>query len=166
MVTVLVAAGKDGSDFTRELSCVLGRHFDEDEFMLCDIESFKPTGSENIIIVYKQPQPAAFQTDSANAVVAIVDSSDEQLLCHVSNTRLPAITCGLKSRDTITLSSMSGESAVIDLRRGISCLDGSVAEPQEIPLRHQNTAENFLLMASAAILILSGNTESLKAGYI
>ena len=166
MVTILVADGKDDSSFSGALSSVLGRHFDKGELTLCDIKSAQPTGNDKVIIVYKHPQATAFQPQGNVTAVAIVDSSDDQLLGHVSDTRLPAITCGLRSRDTITLSSMTGDSAVIDLRRDISCLDGSVAEPQEIPLRHQDPRENFLFMAAAAILILSGKIESLKGGYI
>jgi len=166
VVTILVADGKEDSDFSCALLSALGRHFDESEFTLCDIKSYKPTGNDRVIVVYKQPQHAAVQLEGTQAAVAIVDSSDEQLLEHVSDTRLPAVTCGLRSRDTITLSSMAGESAVIDLRRNVSCLDGSLAEPQEIPLRHQNPQDKFLLMSAAAILILSGKIERLKEGYI
>ena len=166
MVTILVADGKDDSDFFCALSRILGKHFDNSELTLCDIKSFNPTGRDKVIVVYNKAQTTVFQPRDDATAVAIVDSSDEQLLGHVSDTRMPAITCGLRSRDTITLSSMAGDSAVIDLRRDISCLDGSTAEPQEIPLRRQKPHENFLLMAAAAILILSGKIEILKEGYI
>ncbi|MCL2856872.1 MAG: hypothetical protein FWE19_04000 [Oscillospiraceae bacterium] len=166
MVTILVADSKDGSGFSCALSRILRRHFNEEELRLCDIKNAQSTGDDNMIVVYKQLQPTAFRPQGDQTAVAIVDSSDEQLLRHVSDTRLPAITCGLRSRDTITLSSMAGESVVIDLRRSISCLNGDTAEPQEIPLRQLDPHENFLLMASAAILILSGKIECLKEGYI
>lgn len=168
MVTILVAAGEDEKDFYNELKGLLSEHFADNAIKLCDFVGFKEAGEKDkVIVVYKQqapiPEPLAVAQSS---VVAIVDSGSEELLCHVSDTRLPAITCGLRSRDTITLSSMDGESAVVDLRRCICCLDGSEAEPQEIPLKRPATQDNFLLMAFAAILILTGKAESLKDGII
>ena len=165
MVTILVADNDDG-EFSAELSDALSGYFNEGELKLYDIKSSPPTVNDSVIVVYKQPQPTVFQFQGSGVAVAIVDSGDEALLEHVSGTRLPAITCGLRSRDTITLSSMAKKSTVIDLRRSVSCLDGSTVEPQEIPLRHKKTNDNFLLMTMAAILILCGKVEKLKEGYI
>ena len=164
MIRILVADGDDCEKFSTELLGALSGYFNGSELKLCDIKNCPPVGNDSVIVVYKQPQPAVFQPQGFGAAVAIVDSGNEALLEHVSDTRLPAITCGLRSRDTITLSSMAKKSAVIDLRRSVSCLDGSTVEPQEIPLRHQKTSDNFLLMATAAILILCGKTEKLKEG--
>ena len=166
MVTIVVADSDDCEKFFDELSGALSGYFDACELRLCGIRDYKPAGNDSVIVVYNQPQPTLFSDQGTKTVVAIVDSGDELLLGHVSDTRLPAITCGLRSRDTITLSSMAKESAVIDLRRSISCLDGSTVEPQEIPLRGQQPRENFLLMATAAILILCGKVERLTEGYI
>jgi hypothetical protein len=83
---------------------------------------------------------------------------------HVSYTKLPAITCGLLNRDTISLSSISDSSAVLDIRREIRSLDDSIAEPQEIPIRLGKPSDNFALMAACAIIILSGIKDSLISG--
>ena len=180
MIAILVAAQEDDKDFLSELAHILGRHFitapahgqkpmaagPRPELALCDLKSFRATQADKVIVVYKSPQPIAANLEAACSAVAIVDSSDEGLLQHVSDTKLPAITCGLRSRDTITLSSMDTDSAVIDLRRSISCLSGSSVEPAEFPLRFETPLDSFLLMAVAAILILSGKMESLKEGFI
>ena len=180
MITILVAAGEDDKDFLSRLSRILDKHFvtvraygqklesggASPELMLGDLKSFKTIDTEKVIVVYKKPEPFTARVEGASLVVAIVDSSDTELLGHVSATRLPAITCGLRSRDTITLSSMAPDSAVIDLRRCINCLDASRAEPQEIPLHLENPLDSFLLMAAAAIFILLGKTECLKEGFI
>ena len=180
MITILVAAGDDDKDFFSGLSRMLDKHFVTARaygqkleaggpfpaLMLCDLKSFKAIDTEKVIVVCKKPEPFTARIKGASLVVAIVDSSDDELLEHVSATRLPAITCGLRSRDTITLSSMAPDSAVIDLRRCITCLDGGRAEPQEIPIRLKNPLDSFLLMAAAAILILSGKTECIKEGFI
>ena len=180
MITILVAAGEDDKDFFSELARMLSKHFvaaraygqnieatgARPEIMLCDLKNFSGAHTDKIIIVYKKPQTITAGPEGVSSAVAIVDSSDEKLLEHVCGTRLPAITCGLRSRDTITLSSIDTDSAVVDLRRSISCLSGGSAEPAEFPLRLENPTDSFLLMAVAAILILSGKTESLKEGFI
>ena len=162
MVKILVADDSDCGEFSGGLSDALSGYFNDDELKVCDIKNSPPNGNDSVIVVYRHPQPTVFQPQGFGTAVAIVDSGDEALLEHVSSTRLPAITCGLGSRDTITLSSMAKKSAVIDLRRSVSCLDGSTVEPQEIPLRHKKTNDNFLLMATAAILILCGKVEKLR----
>ena len=180
MIAVLVAAGEDDKDFFSELSRILSRHFataraygqkfkaadERPALILCDLKSFQAIDVDKVIVVCKKPHPITVNFEGAPFAIAVVDSSDDGLLKHISNTRLPAITCGLRSRDTITLSSMATDSVVIDLRRSISCLNGVRVEPAEFPLRLEHPLDSFLLMTVAAILILSGKMESLKEGFI
>ncbi len=42
------------------------------------------------------------------------------------------VTCGLSPRDSLTLSSLT--EPVLCIQRALPCLDGSVLEPQEVPL--------------------------------
>ena len=166
MVTILIAGEGEEKDLYSALDFALSKYFGQGQLAISDINSYKPTKNDNVIVLYKRPQPSVASLEGARAAIAVVDSGNEQLIAHVSKTRLLAITCGLRSRDTITLSSIDPESAVIDLRRTITCLDGSEVEPQEIPLRYNLPKDNFLLMCIAAILILSGKIESLKEGFI
>ena len=178
MITVLVAAEKQDKDFWNALSRLLGKYFatvraygqklvlckESPRLLLCDMQSFKAIDAERLIIVYKEPQPLTAKLKSAGNAVAVVDSSNDNLLEFVSSTHFPAITCGMLSRDTVTLSSMDVDSAVIDIRRPITCFDGTKAEPQEIPLRFAKPIDSFVLMTVAAVLILSGNIGLLSKG--
>ena len=180
MTTILMAADEDDKGFFEALYGMLSKHFvtarafgrklkvsgKSPDLLLCDAQSFEGIETDSVIVVYKKPQSIIARVASAIPAVAIVDSSQDELLEHVCATRLPAITCGLGSRDTITLSSMTAPGAVVDLRRGVTCLDGSRVEPQELPLRLEGPLDSFLLMCFAAILILSGKIESLKEGFI
>ena len=101
-----------------------------------------------------------------DSLLAVVDSSNEEVLLHVSRTKLPAVTCGLSPRDTLTLSSIGEQSAVVSLQRAIVCLDGAVCEPQEIPVLLRAPADCFVLMAVAAVFILSGNISRLSGALL
>ena len=99
---------------------------------------------------------------AASRSIVIVDSCEQSQLECVSETGLPAITCGLFRTDTITLSSSTHDSAVISLQRSIICHDGKICEPQEIPVKLAQPVDNYLLMAAAAVFLLSGNGDKLK----
>jgi len=135
------------------------------ELILCDLGSFQSVDADKVIVVCKSLKSLNVELKGA-AAVAVVDSSDEHLLAQVSHTRLPAITCGLKSKDTITLSSIGADSAVVDLRRSISCMSGNKVEPAEFPLRTKRPIDSFMLMSVVSVLILAGKMESLKEGFI
>jgi len=167
LLTILAAASEDDKHFSDALAGVLHKHFAQhSDFMLCNIDAYNANKMDKVVAVYKSTPLKATSFELAAFAVAVVDSQNKALLEHVSATRLPAITCGLAARDTISLSSMTTHSTVIDLRRGITCLDNSHAEPQEIPLRTSAPIDSFLLMSAAAILILCGKIDCLKEGFI
>ncbi|MCL2579776.1 MAG: hypothetical protein FWE32_07050 [Oscillospiraceae bacterium] len=180
MITILVVDEAGDNAFVNALAEMLDRHFvtvrtnsqklktsgKSPDLLICDAQSFGEIETDQVIVVYKAQGAISTQIVSAASAVAIVDSSSDALLAHVSKTRLPAITCGLNSRDTISLSSMTAPGAVIDLRRSITCLDESQIEPQEIPMRLSSPVDSFLLMSLAAILILTGKVDHLKEGFI
>ncbi|MCI8650373.1 MAG: hypothetical protein HFG20_09680 [Anaerotruncus sp.] len=91
-----------------------------------------------------------------NHAVAIVDSASRNAKAAAAAHRLPALTCGLSSLDTFTLSSLTADSAVIALRRQICALDGSVTEPFELPVTFGGGVEPFELLSAAAALCLLG----------
>lgn len=136
-------------------------HGKEPQLLITDDESFYRIDMLPQILVFG----GKGQYDLAKAgnvqTVAIVDSCDHDQLAGVASTGLPAITCGLFAKDTITLSSMRGDGAVINLQRCITCFNGDVAEPQEIPVHFARPIDNYLLMAVASVFILSGKSDRL-----
>ena len=121
---------------------------------------------ENMIIISKDIRESYPMPVQGGNIVAIVDCGNERLVDFVSSTKLPAITCGLSPKDTITLSSIEEDSAVVTLQRAVTCFDGTVAEPQEIPVRLSGITDNFSLMAASAVFILTGNIDQLMDGTL
>ena len=176
MLSITIAASKHDKAFWQAIKTTLENNFsviyacerqlivngDKPEMIIADIGSFDAIQTDETIIIFKDKLNINIDSSSMHNVIAVVDSSNEKLMRFVAATKLPAVTCGLSARDTITLSSISRDSAVISLQRSVVCLDGTQAEPQEIPVNICSICDNFALMAIASIYILSGKTEYLS----
>lgn len=175
MLSVIVSARKKDKDFWDTFGLLLEKNFQvihaygrrlisdcrEPKMIVTDIDNFDTIQSDNTIIIFRDTVGINIDAVKGHMAVAVVDSCNEKLLPLVASTKLPAITCGLSAKDTLTLSSIGTDNAVIDLQRSVTCFDGSVAEPQEIPVRLGGSADSFALMAAASICILSGEIELL-----
>jgi hypothetical protein len=126
--------------------------------LLCDHESLQSVGLLPKIIILRGNGGYGLSQVETEKTVVIVDSCDQAQLAYVSKAGLPAITCGLYGKDTVTMSSMTGERAVINLQRSITCFNGEIAEPQEIPVTMRSSLDQYLLMSAACIFILTGNS--------
>jgi hypothetical protein len=129
------------------------------KLLITDHESFSRIDLSPEIIVFGGKSRYDLFVTRQDKTVVIADSQNNEQLEYISSTKLPAITCGLFAKDTITLSSIESDSAVINLQRSITCFNGDIAEPQEIPVRFSKPTDNYLLMAAAAIFILTGNSD-------
>jgi len=129
--------------------------------LIADHESFTRIHLEPRIIIFGGKNHREIRHLAGENTVVIANSCDHEQIELISKTKLPAITCGLFAKDTITLSSIEPDSAVINLQRCVTCFNGSTAEPQEIPARLGRPVDSYLLMALAAIFILTGNADRL-----
>lgn len=98
--------------------------------------------------------------------IAIVDSADAAVREHLARRRLPAITCGLSGADTLTLSSLTADSAMIALQRQITAFDGTKTDPFELPVLYSQRIETFDLLAAAAVFCLMGRRSPLSGSSV
>lgn len=64
------------------------------------------------------------------------------------------ISCGLSSRDTLTLSSMGEQDAVVCVQRALIRPDGAEVEPQELPVgRMSGSPEDLLAVVGLGLLL-------------
>lgn len=103
--------------------------------------------------------PETFHCKNA---IAVVNSSDRNLLEMVAQRRIKALTCGLSSVDTLTLSSLTSDSAAISLQRQVQAFDGSTVEPFELPVSFTSHFEPFSLLYCAAVFCLLGKDNPLS----
>ena len=69
------------------------------------------------------------------------------------------ISVGRGSKNTVTVSSLQGERAMVSLQRTIVSLDGEQVEPCEVALALKGEAALFETLASAAVLLLCGSAQ-------
>ncbi len=176
MTSIFVAEKQADKQLCHTLAEILTQHFSvlwvnnqtvkvppgDATMLISDLESFTSAICDKAVVVFSEIQDIDFLPSPPNKTVAVVDSTSKSLMKYVSQTKLPAITCGLSNKDTITLSSIDMDSAVITLQRAVTCFDATVAEPQEIPVRLSGEMDSFTLMAVAAVFIISGHIEKLS----
>lgn len=86
----------------------------------------------------------------------IVDSGDSASLLALSGLNLTAVTCGTSASDTLSLSSLTADSAAVSLQRTIGTMSGAQIEPCEIPVTITAPISNRCLLLSCALLLLLG----------
>jgi len=103
--------------------------------------------------------------DIPNGFVAVTESSNHEALELLSKSETKTITCGMAAADTVTLSSVKEDSAVISLQRHIKTLTGKVLEPGDFPVKLFNKVAEYPLAAAAAVLLLSDFDISLASEF-
>ena len=124
--------------------------------------AFFQIACENAAFIVRRKGELPREFSCKNAV-AIIDSADPAVLSAVAGRRLLAVTCGLGTADTLTLSSFTVDSAVISLQRQLTAFDGTPVEPFELPVSFSGKLEPFELLAAAAIFCLMGKQNPLAA---
>ena len=133
-----------------------------DTFILQKKHASKRKTKEPLIIVYREPVDIGVSVLKRKNTVAIVDAQRPELLEYVSSTGLLAITCGLSSRDTITLSSMDSDSVVVNIQRSIISFCAMEVEPQEFPVNYPAPFDHFSIMAAAGVFLACGQIDRLS----
>ena len=175
MVNVIVTAGAHEREFFNRLADMVNVFIplvrvwkneiiatsDSAGMLIADHESFKSISPQPRIIVFGGKNNHDISHLMDERTVAVANSCMPEQLDYISAIKLPAITCGLYAKDTITLSSIEHDRAVINLQRSLTCFNGESAEPQEFPVCFDAPVDGYLLMAYGSILILTGNAKQL-----
>ena len=98
----------------------------------------------------------------SSRAVAVVQSHHIAALDFAAQNHLKTLTCGLLHTDTLTLSSLQEESAVLCLQRAVSTFGGGITEPAEIPVTLQSALSRGELLVLASVLLLCGDLDYLS----
>ncbi|GAA6514610.1 hypothetical protein [Merdimmobilis hominis] len=122
------------------------------DFLIVEGDFFRVELPGNAIAIYtgSMDRPPAIPKHG----IAVVATASPQVRKAVAQSGLPAITCGLSAKDTITLSSSTADSLLISLQRGITSFSGAPVEPVEIPLTLSCPRNPLLVLPVAAVLLL------------
>lgn len=92
-----------------------------------------------------------------HSFVAIIDSDNRTGADMLRKNGIQTVTCGLSQKDTMTFSSLENDRAVVSLQRGLAALDGSELFPVEVPVTFKLSHGEYPVLASVAVLLLSGS---------
>lgn len=117
--------------------------------IVCAPAATELRAESSVLIVGK----GAVLPDKISVMAAVVDSDGDLDLRRLNG--IPVITCGLGSRNTISITSRTTEFVTISLNRSIHTLNG-LCEPLEIPLAVREGVEDHAYMAALAAALLLG----------
>lgn len=117
------------------------------------IVNLKGNDDENVVIV---DYNSYCNLNNSKKVTYIISSADKKSIEKMTNTRFPVITCGTSSKDTISLASIDGVSAVVSLQRKIKNLYGEVIEPMDIKIQLNTKTDVYHTLAACTVLLLCG----------
>ena len=132
------------------------------DLIFYNLPNLEQINCDKTLLILDHLKNCEIRCASSCRVIAVVNSNNTEALQTASALKIPAVTCGMQSKDTITLSSITQESAVLSIQRSIVTFDNTVIEPSEIPLTLHSSLDNFTILAVCAILILSGNFSLLQ----
>ena len=91
-------------------------------------------------------------------VIAICEDENRTALEIAKQNHIAVISCGLSSKNSVTLSSMGNDQLFTSLQRSIQKPNGEFVEPCEIKIKLSKSYLPFSVMASTAILLLMNIT--------
>ncbi|MBO5339652.1 MAG: hypothetical protein J6A62_01470 [Oscillospiraceae bacterium] len=113
-------------------------------------EAADPDSTPRLLVVAPGwEQPCGLQCETV-----LLPGSAAQLLDNIQARR--AVSYGMCGRDTITLSSRTGQRLCVAIQRELVRLDGTVAERQEVVLRVKPGTGNMEALALVGAMLLIG----------
>lgn len=90
-----------------------------------------------------------------NSKRLIINSDYEENLEVIKNLKLTVITYGMKSKSTITISSVEEDNMLMSIQRSIKTIKGDIIEPQEMKIcqkRQQGNLYIYMILAIFSII--------------
>lgn len=89
-------------------------------------------------------------------IIGICEDSNQKALKLFEKSKIPVISCGMNSKNTVTLSSLNSDTLFASLQRTVTDITGKEIEPEEFRIKLKKSYRPFSVMASAAVLLLCG----------
>lgn len=172
MIKVLVFGDRSEKLFTEKLCQVLKEfggvlgfcndcaieHEKNNAFLFVECDQLCELNWTNAILVFKSRQKRYnfHKFKISEQTVSIVEEGNERALRILKGSPALTLTCGMSPKDTLTLSSISENNAVVSLQREIQDLNGNIIEPCEIKITYKEAFSKFELLTICGILLLSG----------
>lgn len=120
------------------------------EYKVTDLEI------ENGIAVFISESDRFKNQKFPKGIIGICEDCNKIALQTFSASKNSVITCGMNSKNTITLSSINSNTLLATLQRNLTDKYGNELYPEEIKIKQKKNYIPFSVMVSIAILLLSG----------
>lgn len=94
--------------------------------------------------------------DLPYGIIGICEDTNINALEIFSKNNISVISCGMNSKNTLTLSSLNNENLFITLQRTITDIFKKEIDPSEFKIKLKKAYQPFSIMASIAIMLLCG----------
>lgn len=91
-------------------------------------------------------------------MVGICEDTNKTALSLFKESNIPVISCGMNSKNTVTLSSLNSSSLLAALQRTVTDCKGNDIFPGEFKIKLSADYTPFAVMAATAVLLLNGIT--------
>ena len=115
------------------------------------------------ILIFKNSFAYREKEKIPSRLIPVLDAQNTEAISVLTGTGCVAISCGMSTRDTLSVASFDYLSAVVSLQRDLKILTGHVLEPHDITLSLTEQIGVYPLLSICAVLLLSG--ESSVEGY-
>ena len=91
-------------------------------------------------------------------IVGVCEDTNINALEIFRASNIPVISCGMSSKNTITLSSLDSDCTLAALQRTVTDRNGKSVEPGEFRIILKSSYSPYSIMAATAVLLLNGIT--------
>ncbi len=106
-----------------------------------------------VVILGENEQYGNIKTDCQKMYV-IANSLCDSQITSLKNCACPVITCGSKSVDSVSFTSICDEIVTVSLNRSVTALSGRSVQPLEIPVHYDNEESIYNVLSVTALRIL------------
>ena len=94
--------------------------------------------------------------DLSDGIITVMDAEHKKAIRLLGGMANTAVCCGMSGRDTLTLSSLREDGAMVCLQRDLTSLTGEVIEPCDIPVKTAARYSERHILFTAAVLLACG----------
>ena len=122
------------------------------DFLLIHSDSLTELDSSGLLIFFGNAEYRQMRVGSG--MVAVTDMTNETALGILKDIDIIVITCSMSGRSTLSMASLTDDSAVVSLQREIHSLSGRIIEPHDITVKLTVPMGDYQVMALCAAVLL------------
>lgn len=125
-------------------------------FFVYDCERMPELHLDRGLLLFTGSCPQTAPILLPSGICSILESGNQQAAALLQNSKSPVVTCGMSTKDTLSVASVEEDGAVLSLQRNVSTLDGRLVEPHDFRVSFRAGMRSQQLLSISMILLLCG----------